>query len=88
MRVERHGRSHRLNAALPACDLTLHHANSAPTRVWFLPDLEEDISATELRAALDQGRADPELLAAPVWNYIAKTKIYCSSMDSSSTMAR
>ncbi|MFZ0518318.1 MAG: hypothetical protein WBD91_19130, partial [Acidobacteriaceae bacterium] len=75
---------HRLNAGLPACDLTLHHANSAPTRVWFLPDLKEDISATELRAALDQGHADPELLPAPVWNYISKTEIYRSSMNSSS----
>ena len=60
----------------PACDLVLHHADATTTRVWFLPHLQEDISATELRAALDQGRADPELLPAPVWNYIAKTEIY------------
>jgi nicotinate-nucleotide adenylyltransferase len=63
---------------LPAFDLTLHHADAPPTRVWFLPDLQEDISATELRAALDQGHADPDLLPPPVWNYIAKTDIYRS----------
>ena len=67
-------------AGLPACDLTLHHAETAPTRVWFLPHLNEDISATELRAALDRGQPDPELLPAPIWNYIAKTKIYPSAM--------
>lgn len=73
---------------LPACDLTLHHIDAAPTRVWFLPDLQEDISATELRAALDRGQADPELLPAPVWNYIAKTAIYRASMDPSSATVR
>lgn len=74
--------------SLPACDLTLHHIAAAPTRVWFLPDLHEDISATELRAALDRGQPDPELLPAPVWNYIAKTAIYRASMDPSSTTVR
>lgn len=69
---------------LPACDLTLHHSEAAPTRVWFLPDLHEDISATELRAALDRGQANPELLPAPVWEYIAKTDIYRSSAGRSS----
>lgn len=73
---------------LPACDLTLHHIDAAPTRVWFLSDLQEDISATELRAALDRGQPDPELLPAPVWNYIAKTAIYRASMDPSSATAR
>jgi nicotinate-nucleotide adenylyltransferase len=72
------------SGSLPACDLTLHHADAAPTRVWFLPHLKEDISATELRAALDQGRPDPELLPAPVWHYITKTEIYRSSIDPSS----
>ena len=64
------------SGTLPACDLTLHHVDSAPTRVWFLPDLHEDISATELRAALDRGQSDPELLPSPVRNYIHKTNIY------------
>ena len=71
------------SGSLPACDLTLHHANAAPTRVWFLPNLHEDISATELRTALDRGKADPQLLPAPVWNYITKTAIYRSSTDRS-----
>jgi nicotinate-nucleotide adenylyltransferase len=64
---------------LPPCDLTLHHVDAPTTRVWFLPHLQEDISATGLRAALDRGGVDPELLPAPVWNYIAKTAIYHSS---------
>jgi nicotinate-nucleotide adenylyltransferase len=62
--------------SLPACDVTLHHPDVAPTRVWFLPDMHEDISATDLRDALDRGQAHPELLPPPVWNYIAKTRIY------------
>jgi nicotinate-nucleotide adenylyltransferase len=65
--------------SLPVCNLTLHHSASAVTRVWFLPSLQEDISATELRAALDRGQPDPELLPASVWDYIAKTEIYRSS---------
>jgi nicotinate-nucleotide adenylyltransferase len=67
----------------PNCNLTLHHPGAAPTRVWFLPDLKEDISATELRAALDRGHPDPELLPPPVWNYIAKTALYGLSTDRS-----
>ncbi len=72
-----HG-SNKIDASnsLPACDLTLHHIDAARTRVWFLPHLKEDISATELRAALDHGCPDPELLPAPVWDYIAKTQVY------------
>ena len=80
--------ANRASRSLPACDLTLHHTDAASTRVWFLPDLHEDISATELRAALDQGHADPDLLPAPVCNYIAKTAIYRSSVDRSSATIR
>lgn len=69
---------------LPSCDLILHHADAAPTRVWFLLDLHEHISATDLRAALDRGYLDPELLPAAVWNYITKTALYGSSVDASS----
>ena len=64
------------SGSLPACDLTLHHPDDASTRVWFLPDLQEDISATDLRAALDRGQTNPDLLPPPVWNYIQKTNIY------------
>jgi nicotinate-nucleotide adenylyltransferase len=70
--------ANRASGNLPPCDLTLHHADTPPTRVWFLPQLKEDISATELRAALDRGDADPELLPEPVLSYIAKTDIYRS----------
>ena len=80
--------SNRASGALPACDLTLHHSDSAPTRVWFLPHLKEEISATELRAALDRGQPNPEMLPAPVWNYIVKTEIYRSSSDRSSATVR
>ena len=76
------------SSALPASDLMLHHADAAPTRVWFLPHLQEDISATELRAALDQGQSDRELLPAPIWDYIAKTGIYRSSIHRSSATDR
>jgi nicotinate-nucleotide adenylyltransferase len=92
VRVER--RSGRIDAAshasnsLPACDLTLHHADAAPTRVWFLPHLQEDISATELRATLDRGQPDPSLLPRPVWDYIVKTNLYHSSKHPSSVPAR
>jgi nicotinic acid mononucleotide adenylyltransferase len=75
--------NHASGSPLPDCDLTLHHADAGPTRVWFLPHLHEDISATELRTALDRGKADPQLLPAPVWNYITKTAIYRSSTDRS-----
>jgi nicotinate-nucleotide adenylyltransferase len=74
--------------ALPECDLTLHHAEAAPTHVWFLRHLHEDISATELRTALDLGQANPQLLPAPVWSYITKTAIYRSSIDRSSAPVR
>jgi nicotinate-nucleotide adenylyltransferase len=62
----------------PQCDLILHHADATTTRVWFLPHLQENISATELRAKLDLGDVDQELLPVSVWNYIAKTQIYHS----------
>ncbi len=74
--------------SLHDCDLVLHHAGSNPTRVWFLPHLKEDISATELRAALDQGHADPDLLPTAVWNYIGKTAIYRASADRSTAPVR
>ncbi|MGO8721104.1 MAG: nicotinate (nicotinamide) nucleotide adenylyltransferase [Acidobacteriaceae bacterium] len=84
VKVERGGHTRQHNSIqgssfVPSeCDLVLHHADASTTRVWFLPHLQEDISATELRTALDQGRVDRELLPASVWNYIAKTEIYHS----------
>jgi nicotinate-nucleotide adenylyltransferase len=63
----------------PDCGLLLHHADAPPTRVWFLPHLKEDISATEVRAALDEGRLDAAFLPPQVRTYIAKTGIYFSA---------
>lgn len=63
----------------PECDLILHHGDSTATRVWFLPDLQENISATDLRAALHQGDVDREFLPASIWEYIRKTNIYSES---------
>ena len=60
------------------CGLELHHENAAITRVWFLPHIQEDISATELRTALDQGRVEAAFLPAPVRTYITKAQIYRS----------
>ena len=76
IKVERGLKKFDASSSLPACDLTLHHPAAVATRVWFLPDLNEDISATELRAALHRRNADPELLPAPVWDYIAKAQVY------------
>jgi nicotinate-nucleotide adenylyltransferase len=56
--------------------LILRHAHGNPTRVFFLPEMQEDISATELRKALDSGSADAELLPATVREYIRKTNLY------------
>jgi nicotinate-nucleotide adenylyltransferase len=89
VKVERGGNTHHgslqdSSGVSPACDLVLHHAHGTTTRAWFLPHLREDISATELRTALDRGRVDQALLPAPVWNYISKTEIYHSSASKAS----
>jgi nicotinate-nucleotide adenylyltransferase len=54
----------------------LHHAHGNATQVFFLPCVQEDISATELRSALDAGSVDKELLPAAVREYIRKTGLY------------
>lgn len=59
--------------------MELHHADRTVTRVWFLPEMHEDISATELRAALAHGQADTGFLPDAVHSYIAKTGIYVLS---------
>lgn len=61
--------------------LVLHHAASPPTRVWFLPCVQEDISATELRAALDAGESTAEFLPQAVSEYIRKTGLYHASSN-------
>lgn len=57
-------------------ELELHHTNGTVTRVWFLPNIHEDISATELRVALDQGWGEVAFLPPLVRDYITKTQIY------------
>lgn len=61
--------------------LNLRHANGTTTRVFFLPYIQEDISATELRSTFDPdqfhaGHADAEFLPAAVGEYIRKTDLY------------
>ena len=62
----------------PDCGLLLHHQDVPPTRVWFLPHLNEAVSATGVRAALDQGQLDAAFLPPAVRDYITKTDIYGS----------
>ncbi len=64
--------------------LELHQTDGTTTRVWFLPHMQEDVSATELRAALDRGQVDADLIPAAVRGYIARTGIYPSSAPTDS----
>jgi nicotinate-nucleotide adenylyltransferase len=57
-------------------NLVLSHPDGSATHVFFLPSLQEDISATELREALDAGHADKMLLPTAVYEYIRKTNLY------------
>jgi nicotinate-nucleotide adenylyltransferase len=57
--------------------LLLRHPNSQPTHVFFMPSLHEDISATELRQAIEAtSRAEKDLLPESVQEYIRKTNLY------------
>lgn len=56
--------------------LILHHAGGSATTVNFLPDIQEDISATELRDALEAHGADLDILPSTVREYIRKTGLY------------
>ena len=56
--------------------LLLQHADGSTTNVWFLPHLQEDVSATGLRTAIHDGSWDASLLPAPVAEYIRKTDLY------------
>jgi nicotinate-nucleotide adenylyltransferase len=44
----------------------------------ILPDLQEDVSATEIREALAEGATEDRVLAAPVASYIRAHKLYVS----------
>jgi nicotinate-nucleotide adenylyltransferase len=59
----------------PERGLLLGHPGGSATRVWFLPDLAEDISATEVRSALHTG-IDSGIPA--VEEYIRKARLYRS----------
>lgn len=59
----------------------LRHPAAPPTRVWFLPFVQEDISATELRVALDAGESTAEFLPQAVSEYIRKTGLYHASSN-------
>ncbi|HUZ05021.1 MAG TPA: nicotinate (nicotinamide) nucleotide adenylyltransferase [Acidobacteriaceae bacterium] len=59
--------------------LRLRHADGSNTNVWFLPQMQEDVSATALRAAIPAGAWNASLLPAPVAEYIRKTGLYDSS---------
>lgn len=55
--------------------LLLRHPGNRETRVFFLPFLQEDISATGLRVELEQSRAQVDLPPS-VEDYIMKTGLY------------
>lgn len=55
--------------------LLLGHPGGGATRVWFLPDLAEDISATEVRSALHTG-IDSGIPS--IEEYIRKARLYRS----------
>jgi nicotinate-nucleotide adenylyltransferase len=64
---------------ISGCNLfKLGHATGSHTRLYLLPDLAEDVSATELRAALGHNpdRQAKTVLAAGVANYIHEHKLY------------
>lgn len=68
--------------AVPAQDagqscLELQHEDGTTTRVWFLPQIQEDVSATELRAAMSQDAMTANLLPEAVEQYIRKACLYC-----------
>jgi nicotinate-nucleotide adenylyltransferase len=56
--------------------LILRHSDAPETRAYLLRDLDEDISATQLRATLRQTEFDVPALPAAVQEYIRKTGLY------------
>lgn len=65
--------------------LVLLHPGRPDTQVHLLRDLNEDVSATELRAGLQEMKFDTLALPAAVREYIRKTGIY-SSAENSATL--
>lgn len=56
--------------------LALTHVDGTITRVRFLPSLQEDISATELRFAFNKDAISETALPANVAEYVRKTNLY------------
>lgn len=66
-------------ADLPGClVLGLRGIGGGDSRLYLLPDLAEDVSATEVRTALSQGtiRGAPSVLDPAVVKYIRKRRLY------------
>jgi nicotinate-nucleotide adenylyltransferase len=55
---------------------TLSGASGPPTAVFLLPDLDQDISATEIRAALAEGAEQQTVLIPAVAEYIRSHCLY------------
>ncbi len=62
------------NSAHPG--LILHHTKGITTRAFFLSQVHEDISATELRSGLDAQNIDPLSVTPAVRDYILKADLY------------
>ena len=55
----------------------LQHPDGTTTRAWFLPAVQEDISATDLRATMRKDAVTANLVPAAVKQYICKACLYC-----------
>ena len=60
----------------PASAFTLSGPSGRSTGLFVLPDLDQDISATEIRAALAEGSEQQTVLAPPVAEYIRSHSLY------------
>jgi nicotinate-nucleotide adenylyltransferase len=56
--------------------LLLHHPGDLTTNVYFLTDVNVDISATDMRASIAAGDAHPKGTIASVQEYVRKTRLY------------
>lgn len=61
----------------PGClTIDLESATHQRSRLYLLPDLREDISATEIRAALSNGSGEQRVLPPAVFDYIRAAGLY------------
>lgn len=61
--------------------LGLRDGHGRQSRLYLLPDLQHDVSATELRDALRSGNLDPSLLPPAVLAYIREHRLYQHNHD-------